>query len=256
MSQTVKSKKGQQGQNKIFLRRGFPYILVAVLILSGVVFWLSCVFAKETERYTFVTQSILNILIFAGILTQALIYRRQWDAMQEGLALTERAAKATENSVAAVREANAPYFGIRRVSLLDFQTGYKLRVSVSFMNGGRTPAWHFTAVTTLIFGNDVDDGERFSSTLRGKIDTTFIPTGEETTIEYQSEFTLTQERLKAITNHDATLFVVIKTNYFDMRNVEHPSRTFERIFDPDTGRLGDYYGSKKHQERKKKTKPN
>jgi len=95
--QTEQTDNSQKPKQKVFFRGGFWWITIGATILIGTVIRLSRVFATQAEQYTFIAQAVVNVLIFAAILVQALIYRRQWqvmegqwDAMQEGLNQTDR----------------------------------------------------------------------------------------------------------------------------------------------------------------------
>jgi hypothetical protein len=72
MPQTEKSEGGNQPKYKKFFPGGFWWIVLGAVILSGFAVYLSRAFSKETEQYTFIAQAVLNILIFAAILVQAL----------------------------------------------------------------------------------------------------------------------------------------------------------------------------------------
>jgi hypothetical protein len=226
----------------------------------------------------FVAQNGLSLFIFLAVIAQALIYfsqrnlmHKQWEAMnaqleaiedqarstREGLVETrklvaqnesmaaqnERAAVAAEESAKTAREAfhvgEAPYFGITRLLFAEFLDGCRLRLAIAFLNGGKTPAWHFHATPELIFGDNPHDGERFKCEIElAELVSTFIPSGAERTIEYQSKFELTTERLTKIMREDAKLFVIVKARYMDIRKVWHP-RTFRCVWSP-SGKFRDF----------------
>jgi hypothetical protein len=62
------------------------------------------------------------------------------------VAQNERAVKAAENNAAVTKATAAAYFGIVRISFSNFEVGRCPGLDVVFMNGSKTPAWHFYAM--------------------------------------------------------------------------------------------------------------
>jgi hypothetical protein len=209
---------------------------------------------------SFLSASILSLLLLAVVIAQAYIYHLQrkamlgqLDAMQDSLTETrnlvaqnERAVTAAEESARTAREAfhigEAPYFGITKMTFAEFEEGARPRLFITFLNGGKTPAWHFHATPELVLGDSkypLTDGERFKcKTELAELVSTFFPTGAERTIEYQTKFELTWERLNRINDKKVILFVIVKARYMDIRKVWHP-RTFRCVWNP-LGGFHDY----------------
>jgi hypothetical protein len=184
---------------------------------------------------------------------QLLALQGQWQAMEKALeeqrkmvGQNERVAKATEKSAKTAEEAfhvgEAPYFGITGIGFHDFQAGYWPQLSISFMNGGKTPAWHFYAMPVLIFGHTPETGDYWH--LKPKqnfMASTFYPSGEQRQVEYtQTGFQLTEERIQRLRDEDAHLFVVVTINYTDARKVSHLNHTFKCIWNHQAGMFEDY----------------
>jgi hypothetical protein len=185
MNQTPDGKAQDDQNRKPFLPGGLWYIVLAGAGLFSVLYWFSRAFSVTTEKYAFWVQGGVNILIFGAILVQALIYRRQWDAMQNSIDRTdkiieemqaqrrlmgslaeseirqseimfkslsethqivvqnERAVEAAEQSASVAERAfhssERPHFGITGITT-QFEAGKAFHVSITFMNGGKTPS--------------------------------------------------------------------------------------------------------------------
>lgn len=227
MNETEDAENGEQSQNNVFFRGGFYWIALGALILSGVVLWLSRVFGQQTEQYSFIAQAVVNVLIFAAILVQALIYRRQWDAMRSGLVHSKRAIKAAEKSAKIAEDAfhvgEAPYFGIAQIAPEGFENGYAPMVKVTFINGGKTPAWHFHSMAKAIVGQTLDTGQSYELTTgRHDLHNTFFRTNDSHTFEYQHHlFRYSSELGQMIVDDKVQIFMIIKIHYMDFRKVWH-----------------------------------
>jgi len=156
MRQTEKPKDSKCPKNKVFFRGGFWWIVLGASVLSGVVIRLSWVFESQTSQYTFIAQGVLNILIFAAILVQALIYRRQWDAMTDTLGETrqvviqnERLAVAAEASAKAAQESTHLMAQSQRPDItlgLKFgvlEVGKPIPFEFEVFNAGKETAYNF-----------------------------------------------------------------------------------------------------------------
>jgi len=117
-----------------FLPRGLWYILATGFILFGILYWLSRAFAIKTEKYTFMVLGGANVLIFLAILLQALIYRRQWDAMQRTVKVTEKSFRAGSRAYVFINDAwlEAP-----------ISSGAYPHPSLILRNSGKTPAYRY-----------------------------------------------------------------------------------------------------------------
>jgi hypothetical protein len=226
-------KNGQQSRKDN--KQPFPYqglvsIVPAVFILFGVLYGLSRAFGITTERYTFFVLGGANILVFAAILFQALIYLRMaWQ--------NERLISASEENANVARDAfhtgEAPYFGISKIAPEDFSGGgYSPHVKVTFMNGGKTPAWHFHSEAKFMVGKTIQEGESFDlKTNWHDLENTFSPSGESRTFEYvNSTLRHTAELQNDLESGRTYIFMLISIHYRDFRKVWH-GRDFWLLWD-------------------------
>lgn len=180
--------------------------------------------------------------------TQTMVFQNAEtiDAMNAQAQASQIAAKAAEDNAKTARDAfhvgEAPYFGITAIGFHDFQTGYRPRVSIGFMNGGKTPAWHFYAMPVLVYGDTPETGQYWHLTPKqNSMAGAFYPSGEQKQVEYtQAGFELTEERLQELRDETAYLFVVVTVNYSDRRKVSHPNHTFKCIWNHRDGMFEDY----------------
>jgi hypothetical protein len=128
MHQTGNPNDGKQPKDKVFFRGGFWWISLGAAILSGVGVLLSRVFETQAAQYTFISQSVLNVLIIAAIAVQALIYRRQWDSMQDSLHQTEKSSIYAQRAYVVAK--------INDIGKYDDLFQFGLRIE----NAGNTPA--------------------------------------------------------------------------------------------------------------------
>jgi hypothetical protein len=245
MNETENSDNGEQPQNNAFFRGGFYWIAVGALILSGVVIWLSRVFGQQTEQYSFIAQAVVNVLIFAAILVQALIYRRQWDAMRSGLAQNIRAIKAAEKSAKVAEDAfhvgEAPYLGIAKIAPEGFNDNYAPLIKISFTNGGKTPAWHVHSSARAVVGLTPENGRVYRlDTKWHDLENTFLRTGDTRTLEYQHGlFRYSPQLDQDLNNEKVFIFLIINLHYRDFRKVWHP-REFRLMWDRQHTNFKDY----------------
>lgn len=126
MNERPNRKTSNHQDRKPFLPSGLWYIVATGIGLFSILYYLSRAFSITTEKYTFLVLGGANILIFAAILLQALIYSRQWAVMQEQRDITTIAERA--------------YLGIKDVSIRNPIMNNTLFISGIIFNGGRTPA--------------------------------------------------------------------------------------------------------------------
>src|SRR5215210_3495245 len=116
-----------------------------------------------SERVKFFTVNALSLLVFIAIAVQAYIYRRQWEAMEDSLAETrkivdqnERAVKVAERGIEVAQNAayieQRAYVGIQRMTVEGLDEGRCPILNITWINGGKTPAWRFRCVPRLVFG--------------------------------------------------------------------------------------------------------
>ena len=72
---------GHHNSKPSYLRWVFIFGGIAIAgLLAASIWW-----PNLTERTKFFTGNLLNLIIALAVIAQGLIYRRQWDAMQEAL---------------------------------------------------------------------------------------------------------------------------------------------------------------------------
>jgi hypothetical protein len=226
MPQTKGSKSSEQPKNKKFFPGGFWWITLGAAILCGVVLRLSRAFDTQTAQYTFIAQGVLNILIFAAILVQALIYRRQWDSMAEVVTATQIGERA--------------YIGITAFRIVRIEPNQVPSIYIKFLNGGRTPAWKFTVRTTVSF-SDVHPAaypEKPQS-----VETSFVPAGRERETDATLIEPLSQKDFDDLQNGTIKLFIRGKVFFEDCwgDDREFP---FDVVYRPRDGRFEDYRQAK------------
>lgn len=171
--------------------------------------------------------------------------KEQGGLMRESFAQNERAVKAAEDHARIAEESlnvgDAPYFGITGMVFTDFDLDRYPGVDFGLMNGGKTPAWHVHAIAVLIFGNNVESGERFHMQEKTTSPANnFYPSEEQKLLEYkQIRFAYTEERRRAIVDQTANLFAVVGLSYQDRRKVRH-NRTFRFAWHNSVGQFIDY----------------
>jgi len=203
---------------------GLRWVLIGGGIAWAILLVIAIWHPGITTRVKFFSDSTLNLFIVLAVIAQVFIYRRM--ATQN-----ERLIRASEDSANVAREAfhigEAPYFGITGMAFTELDLNRYPGVDIGFMNGGRTPAWHFHAMLTLIVGNSPETGERFDMQTKATSPTNnFYPSGENKLLYYkQIGFAYTEEHRRIITDQKALLFVEVRLSYQDRRKVRH-NRTF------------------------------
>jgi hypothetical protein len=237
MSKAQKADENKQRQDKVFFRGGFWWIALGAVILVAVVIRYSRVFDTLSAQYTFIGQNVLNVLIAAAIVVQALIYRRQWDAMRGSLTVARDSAKTARD---AFYVGEAPYFGIKGggIHFTDLVVGRAPGIDASFMNGGKTPAWHFQPIGKLVIGDSPDGPDFLPLISRDAHAATFIPSGAMQGVRWRTEFIYTQEVFDIISSERAKFFAVVEVHYMDMRKVWR-HRSFRFVWNHGTGTFSD-----------------
>jgi len=204
-----------------------------------------------------------QILLF-GVQAEAMV--AQWNILNESLeetrkivAQNERAMIAAEKSAEIAREAfyvgEAPYFGTSKIVFRwakgpvrtaegDEVETRRPELIITFMNGGKTPAWHFFVVPHLELGEFSEVDKKWNS-LKVVHDNecpdaenTFYPSGSQKCIKYRAWDEFSSAEIEAINSRTQTLILIIDLFYTDMRN-DRKNYTFLRCFNPITGRFGD-----------------
>jgi len=201
------------------------WITIGAIAIFSVLVLFAIFHPNMAERIKFVSANTLNLLILVAIVIQAYIYRRQWEAMERQVKVAERSIQLA-NDTFDVGE--APYFGITEMSLMDFNPGQWPRLIITFVNGGKTPAWNFDVKSEVVFGDNPQEGERFQCKLCGRIDNRFAIPHIPITIEYQGTVEAVQERIELLFKKKVKLFVISTISYRD-RGDKRYCKSFVRI---------------------------
>jgi hypothetical protein len=175
--------------------------------------------ADKIKRSEWV-QIAINAFIALVILWQAWIYNQQ-----------RKAARIAERG----------YIGIATIDLVDLVPGLRAHVAVCFLNGGRTPVWHFQAPAALKLGveppgEETDPPPRFEPQEEG-----FLPAGAGTTMRYKFPDETTERRILRIAHGERQIFLW-GTAYFEDCWGERRTFPFKMIYNPDDGRFEEYKG--------------
>ena len=239
-----------------------PESIIGWWLIGGVVFVgaaiLTCVAVKyrHLEAFpawvSFLSTSILSLLLLAVVIAQAYIYHLQrkalsgqLDAMQESVEIARKAFYVGE----------APYFDTSKIRFYwakgkpysasgDRTITGRAQIVITFMNGGRTPAWHFSALPHLELGESSQEQKKW---IRMKIrpwgdcpeaENTFYPSGAEKCIAYETLDELSPSEMKTINAQKQMLFLIIDIGYTDINN-DRTTRQLLRCFNPVTQAFGD-----------------
>ena len=219
--------------------------LLGVAVLLGIVWGAHRMLVHNSQFLTaasdpvqYVTGNLINVLIILAVLLQVVIYFTM--ATQN-----ERLIKASEASANVAREAfhvgEAPYFGIAKTAPAGVEGEAGIYFQVTFVNGGKTPAWHFHSKVRAVVGNTIDDGLTYDLEADWyDLENTFFQTNDSRTFGYKHPlFRYSPELDKRLKNKDVQIFVVIKVHYSDFRKVWH-SHDFRLVWDPTGRNLRDY----------------
>jgi len=151
-----KKKVFDPGMKRIF---GWGFAALAVLLVFT--------FVQRAGRIPFFTENFLSLVLLMVIVVQSYIYRRQWEAMQEGLietrkmvAQNERSVKAAQDTVIlterALRIGSRAYFFVYEATLESgISSGQYPLPNVVFKNSGKTPAFkHRVRLEQDFFGGE------------------------------------------------------------------------------------------------------
>lgn len=217
---------------------GVIVIALVVIFLFVLLCKLSMVFVSRTERSTFLVVGGANIMVFAAILFQAVIYLRM-------AGQNERLIRASEDNAKVAREAfhigEAPYFGIAQIAPEGFQGEYAPYVKVSFVNGGKTPGWHFHALAKVVVGETPDCGEvHHLETQWTDLPNAFCRTGDTRTFGFTSPYFRYSSRLdQELSAGHKQMFLIVKIHYADFRKKLH-HRDFRLVWDVLYSNFKDY----------------
>jgi heme/copper-type cytochrome/quinol oxidase subunit 2 len=162
-------------------------VIALVILMLGLIvvsFVLLDKHASPPPLQFFMT-SILSVLVFVAIVFQVIIYFKM-SAQNESLI------QASEDSAKVARDAfyigERAHFGILNMRWQNTGRQNETSLLVTFLNGGKSPAWHFHTSAVLHIGaNFIDKKVHYLQMRKDELSRTFIPAGEEITINYVSK---------------------------------------------------------------------
>jgi hypothetical protein len=126
----------------------------------------------------------------------------------------ERAVKAAEKNAQIAEAAEAPYFGIIGIQLNNFSAGYYPTVSITYFNGGKTPAWLFYPTASFLVGDDPDTGQLYPLRLKTTgIEATFFSSTGSHNFEFEQTGPYLAYSDDFDTEHAPHLFLVTAIEY-------------------------------------------
>ncbi|HEY5838412.1 MAG TPA: hypothetical protein VIT19_05195 [Pyrinomonadaceae bacterium] len=230
---------------KTFLPHGFWYIVIVGFVLFALLLWLSRAFVATTEKYTFLVLGGANTLIFLAILVQALIYRRQWDAMQASLyenrklvAQNERAVKAAEDSV----EIGHRAYVLVSSAKPDFSSEQSFIVEFELTNYGNTPANYVRVSHRLELLKEEPKNLKNSSIDWNTPRSSIIAPHSSHPVPYRIKLDISREQYQAFHSKALRLYFWGSIRYRDIFGKIHYSR-FRLVHFPGQGpKFGDCQG--------------
>lgn len=134
----------------------------------------------------------------------------------------------------------APYFGILGTpDIQGIEPGRTPKVSIIFMNGGRTPAWHFNAIACLVLGDSPNSPDHWfiSPTSMG----TFYHREAHKSVDFtETDLSFSEKQVTDITSGATSLFLIVTVTYKNIRDQLCPSRTFIFCYDRKRKYFADY----------------
>lgn len=220
-----KNSHNSQADNKPIWK---PFIVIALCAVVGLgIIWLLCLkyILLEVNRIPAFLGFTVNYLILMAMLVQAYIYREQQKAMQTGLEQNKRLIKIASD---AFEIGEAPHFGIPQIQWIDNGSADIAELQISYLNGGKTPAWHFQTTATLQVRSANGSVTVLKCSMKpSNMRVSFVPGNIEIAIVYIIETVrrLSELRTIFIKDPDARLDVLAVILYQDFRG-EWQSREF------------------------------
>jgi hypothetical protein len=172
---------------------------------------------------------------------------RAVEASEAQAVASQASVKATEESVEVARKAfyvgERAYFGIKEMKIGLIGERVKPVITITYLNGGRTPAWHFEAwfVGLSIGKHPSKQGIWTIQEHVSDISNSFVPAGKEITIVYaKNDRLFTKEEVDTIKSSSLRLFLVGTAHYTDISG-EKQEFHFCGVYDRESGKFGDYY---------------
>jgi hypothetical protein len=161
--------------------------------------------------------------------------KEQASVMRESLGETrriaeqnERVVKAAEESAATAKESvsieQRAYVEVKDMKMLNLAPGMKPTVRITWVNGGRTPAWHLRCLPKMVIGSEsppkmspyAEDGlNNIASSISGS----FLPPGDERNIDYEMLSAPTNEEIAQLSKNRTDLYIIAAAFYTDARGV-------------------------------------
>jgi hypothetical protein len=133
MPETEQGSSDQKKSNDKEKRRSRGWlwlVFYGVLVLAGLSIG-SWYFEKGADRAKFWVEGLLSAGVLSVVIVQAVIYRKQWNAMQEGLELSRES----------MRYSQSAYITVKDVVTSNEKMGEPLEFLIRFVNSGTTPAY-------------------------------------------------------------------------------------------------------------------
>jgi hypothetical protein len=143
---------------------------------------------------------------------------------------SQASAQAAIESVAATKEAfyigQRAYVGVRRMTVSNLVAGQYVTLTITWINGGKTPAWRFRSIPKLVLDEQPPQKSGFSwlEDDFSNISVSLIPAGEERTVKYETTLLLTREMVAAIEGGGKRLYASAEGSYTDIKGIERPFR--------------------------------
>jgi hypothetical protein len=197
------------------------------------VIWSFCLFAvliglvahydvtEHSAKIKFFTEALFSFAALAVVITQAVIYSQQRDAMRQQIEIAQIAERA--------------YMGIKDVVIVNFKSGEIPYIEVMFLNGGRTPMWNVHPPATLRLGTLPPDKFPEYPTERGGL----MPAGTQRSVKYHFPRTFTDEDVAQVLSGEERIFLFGKVWFEDCWG-DHRDFEFILVLRPADGKFEEY----------------
>jgi hypothetical protein len=121
-----------------------------------------------------------------------------------------------EKQIEAIETTERAYIGIAKMQL--FISGDEPTIEITWINGGKTPAWHFRCVPSLNIGEKPEPNGPLMDDDFSDIRNSFIPAGAERRVSYTDlGVKLSNEVLAHLGGPGNNLYAVMEGSYRDVR---------------------------------------
>jgi len=199
------------------------WIIWSICLFAGIAGFVAHYYVNEHSVKTrFFADVLFSFAALSIIITQAVIYSQQRDAMRQ--------------QVEIARIAERAYIGIKEVTLQDFELGKQPCLTVLFLNGGHTPAWKVKAPARLTLSESFSNERPQMYEQEGS---SFQPAGIEREVRYHIPITMNAAWLEAINSGAMKIFVNGEVHFEDCWR-DKRIFPFQLVYNPKTGRIEDY----------------